>query len=147
MSLIDTSRFISLVLRHKPSCAGITLDSHGWADVNELIAGVNKKHPLDMRLLEEIVATDEKGRYSFNEDNPTEEFIGPIALTSTVFTRKVHIMNAQIIVIPAIKIFLFFIVFPPKIQNTVAPMIRCHGRFSVTNNSPYTRREWRLHIL
>lgn len=68
MSLIDTSRFISLVLRHKPSCAGITLDAHGWADVNELIAGVNKKHPLDMRLLEEIVATDEKGRYSFNED-------------------------------------------------------------------------------
>ena len=68
MSLIETSRFISLVLRHKPSAAGITLDCHGWADVNELIAGVAKRHPIDMRLLEEIVENDGKGRYSFSED-------------------------------------------------------------------------------
>lgn len=68
MNLARTSRYISLVLRHKPEAAGITLDEHGWADVGELIAGVSKTHPLTMELLEEIVRTDEKQRYSFNED-------------------------------------------------------------------------------
>ncbi len=64
----STSKFISLILRHKPETIGITLDEHGWADVNELIAGVSKTHPLDMAFLERIVAEDEKQRYSFNED-------------------------------------------------------------------------------
>ena len=68
MDLTRTSRYISLVLRHKPEEAGITLDEHGWADVSELIAGVNRTHPLTMELLDEIVRTDEKRRYSFNED-------------------------------------------------------------------------------
>ena len=47
---------------------GITLDEHGWADVEALIEGVNKTHPLDMVSLERIVAEDEKQRYSFNEE-------------------------------------------------------------------------------
>ncbi len=65
-----TSVFISLVLRHKPSAAGIELDEHGWAKVDELIKGVNStgKYTLDMTKLEEIVRTDNKQRYSFNED-------------------------------------------------------------------------------
>lgn len=33
------SVFLSLVLRHKPEAAGISLDSHGWADVKLLIKG------------------------------------------------------------------------------------------------------------
>ena len=40
----DTSKFISLILRHKPEVIGITLDEHGWANVEELIEGVNKTH-------------------------------------------------------------------------------------------------------
>ena len=64
----NTSKYISLILRHKPETIGITLDEHGWADVSELIAGVSKTHPLDMEDLERIVAEDEKQRYSFNED-------------------------------------------------------------------------------
>ena len=65
----NTSKFISLILRHKPETAGISLDEHGWADVQELIDGVNRTggHALDIDLLEEIVRTDEKQRYSFNE--------------------------------------------------------------------------------
>lgn len=35
-----TSVFISLILRHKPEVIGINLDAHGWADVQELIAGI-----------------------------------------------------------------------------------------------------------
>ena len=42
MSDKETSKFISLILRHKPDVIGITLDEHGWADVSELIAGVSK---------------------------------------------------------------------------------------------------------
>jgi putative RNA 2'-phosphotransferase len=68
MSEKGTSKFISLILRHKPETIGISLDEHGWAKVDELIAGVNKTHPIDMGLLEKIVAEDEKQRYSFNED-------------------------------------------------------------------------------
>ncbi len=69
MSKKETSKFIALILRHKPEAIGITLDEHGWADVEELIAGVSRKHPLDRELLEEIVRTDEKQRFAFNEDH------------------------------------------------------------------------------
>ncbi len=64
----STSKLIALVLRHKPEEIGITLDEHGWANVNELIAGIARTQPFDMTALEEIVSTDEKQRYSFNED-------------------------------------------------------------------------------
>lgn len=63
------SKFISLVLRHKPQAAHITLDEHGWADVKELLNGINDTgRKIDMAVLEEIVATDNKQRYSFNQD-------------------------------------------------------------------------------
>lgn len=68
MNLTKVSKYISLILRHKPETIGISLDEHGWVNVKELIEGVNKIHKLDMETLEEIVATDEKQRYSFNED-------------------------------------------------------------------------------
>ena len=40
-SLTGTSRFISFILRHKPEVIGITPDEHGWADVDDMIAGIN----------------------------------------------------------------------------------------------------------
>ena len=69
MSKKDLSKFISLVLRHKPEVAGITLDEFGWANVNQLLANMNRNgRQIDMCLLENIVDTDSKRRYSFNED-------------------------------------------------------------------------------
>lgn len=68
MSLTNTSKFISLILRHKPETIGITLDEHGWASVSELLEGISKKQYIDMAMLEKIVVTDSKQRYSFNED-------------------------------------------------------------------------------
>ena len=68
MRLKETSKFLSLILRHKPETIGICLDEHGWANVDELIAGIAKSHEFNMDILEEIVRTDEKQRYSFNED-------------------------------------------------------------------------------
>lgn len=68
-NLKKLSVFISLVLRHKPDEAHITLDEHGWANVEELLAGINDTgRKIDMDILEEIVRTDNKQRYSFNED-------------------------------------------------------------------------------
>lgn len=69
MSDRRTSRYLCLILRHKPEVIGITLDEHGWADVEALIEGVSRTHDLDREILERIVAEDEKGRYSFNEDH------------------------------------------------------------------------------
>ena len=68
MNINETSKFISLILRHKPETIGISLDEHGWADVDELIAGISRTHELNKDILEEIVRTDDKQRYSFNED-------------------------------------------------------------------------------
>lgn len=68
MSLTDTSKYMSLILRHKPEAIGISLDEHGWANVDELIEGIAKTHKFNMAILEEIVRTDNKQRYSFNED-------------------------------------------------------------------------------
>ena len=67
-SAVRISRYISMILRHHPEKAGVSLDEHGWADVDALIAGVSKVHPLTRELLEEIVRTDDKQRYSFSED-------------------------------------------------------------------------------
>ena len=35
--LVKTSKFLSLVLRHKPEEIGLVLDENGWADIDELI--------------------------------------------------------------------------------------------------------------
>ena len=65
------SKFISMILRHKPEVIGITLDEHGWADVNELIKGINdtgEEVEFSKDTLEAIVKTDKKQRYSFSQD-------------------------------------------------------------------------------
>ena len=69
MTKNETSKFIALILRHKPETIGITLDEHGWANVEELVAGIAKQQAFDRDMLEEIVRTDSKMRYSFNEDH------------------------------------------------------------------------------
>jgi putative RNA 2'-phosphotransferase len=71
MSLDKIGSFLCFALRHRPDQVGIELDEHGWANVDELISGVNRVHPemnLDIDLLSEIVRIDNKTRYSFNED-------------------------------------------------------------------------------
>lgn len=64
----DLGKYIALILRHKPEVIGIALDEHGWANVQELIDGIDKDYDFDMSKLEEIVERDTKQRYSFNMD-------------------------------------------------------------------------------
>ena len=66
---IQMGKFLSLVLRHKPEVIGLTLDKHGWADVNELLVCMKRSgKTLSFDMLEKIVNENDKHRYSFNED-------------------------------------------------------------------------------
>lgn len=52
MNIEKLSKFISLILRHKPEEIGITLDDFGWAKVEDLINGINKSgRKIDMDIL------------------------------------------------------------------------------------------------
>ena len=62
--LIKKSKFLSLILRHKPSKIGLVLDKNGWADVKELL----EKAQMDIKTLEKVVATNDKKRFAFNDD-------------------------------------------------------------------------------
>ena len=62
----SAGRLLSRILRYEPGAAGICLDRYGWADVNELIRGIQKKRSFSRAMLEELVRGDEKRRYSFN---------------------------------------------------------------------------------
>lgn len=69
MDLQSISKYMSLILRHKPEVIGIYIDEHGWANVEKLIQGIAKNNPgFNMEALEEIIKTDNKQRYSFNDD-------------------------------------------------------------------------------
>ena len=69
MDLQNISRYMSLILRHRPEVISISLDEHGWADVDDMINGIAEKNEgFNMEILEEIVKTDNKQRYSFNAD-------------------------------------------------------------------------------
>lgn len=62
------SKFLSLVLRHKPEKIGIDLDENGWTQVSQLIEK-SKKHGIDIdfEILSAIVATSDKKRFAFDE--------------------------------------------------------------------------------
>jgi putative RNA 2'-phosphotransferase len=67
--LFKVSKFLSLVLRHKPEEIGLTLDANGWADVEELIRLANQYgHRLNLPLLDRVVAENDKKRFAFSED-------------------------------------------------------------------------------
>lgn len=62
-------RFLSLVLRHQPQAAGITLDRHGWAEVDALLAGCARAgKAMSREDLLRIVRENDKQRYSLSPD-------------------------------------------------------------------------------
>lgn len=64
------SKFLSLILRHQPGTVGIKLDDAGWVGVDALLSAINR-HPnkitLDRKSLEQIVDSNDKQRFEFNE--------------------------------------------------------------------------------
>lgn len=67
--LKQISKFMSLVLRHKPETIGLQLNENGWADVQELIDKMNATGAdVTLELINTIVETNDKKRFVFNED-------------------------------------------------------------------------------
>ncbi|WP_234735210.1 RNA 2'-phosphotransferase [Tellurirhabdus bombi] len=63
------SKVLSLILRHRPAFADITLDANGWADVPLLLRNLQEKgYRIDFDILKHIVATNSKQRFSLSED-------------------------------------------------------------------------------
>ena len=68
-NLQTISRFLSLVLRHKPHELGIVLDQNGWADVPELLQKMQQKgFDINLEILQTIVANNNKQRFKLNSD-------------------------------------------------------------------------------
>lgn len=67
------SKFLSLVLRHRPEKIGITLDPAGWARVDQMLDGFRKNGlTLSRKELEEVVRQSNKQRFTLSDDG---EFI------------------------------------------------------------------------
>ncbi len=72
--LLSVSKFLSLVLRHKPELIGLTLDQNGWAGVEDLIRLANQHGTrlngtrLTRPLLMQVVADNEKKRFALSDN-------------------------------------------------------------------------------
>jgi putative RNA 2'-phosphotransferase len=67
--LIRTSKFLSLILRHKPQTIGLSTDAHGWVSIQALLDAANiYNHPISRELLDEVVFTNDKKRFSYSPD-------------------------------------------------------------------------------
>lgn len=62
------SKFLSLVLRHKPEEIGLTLDEGGWVSVECLIEACQARgKSFTLAELREVVETNDKKRFTFDE--------------------------------------------------------------------------------
>jgi putative RNA 2'-phosphotransferase len=63
------SKYLSLVLRHNPAAAGVTLDAEGWVGVEDLLEGAARHGRSFTRdELEEVVRNSDKQRFAFSLD-------------------------------------------------------------------------------
>ncbi len=55
---------LAFILRHKPENYGLSIDTHGWVSVKDLLEACE----YTPEFLDELVTADNKGRYVYNED-------------------------------------------------------------------------------
>jgi putative RNA 2'-phosphotransferase len=68
-ALKSKSKFLSLILRHKPEVIGITLDENGWTGIEELIEKAQLHgFPLSLNELLTIIASNDKQRFALSSD-------------------------------------------------------------------------------
>ena len=69
MNEVKISKFLSLVLRHKPEEIGLSLDANGWASVDDLIKKCTTYgKEFTREELNQVVANNDKKRFAFSED-------------------------------------------------------------------------------
>ena len=81
---VRISKYLSLVLRHEPSAADLTLDAEGWADIAELLGGAARRgFPFSRPELDEVedLAKKVSGTFGGDQQNPSES--GPWPRTSS----------------------------------------------------------------
>jgi putative RNA 2'-phosphotransferase len=65
----QASKFLSYVLRHEPEAIGLRLDDQGWASIEDLVTLTKGREvPLSRELIEAVVATNDKQRFSISPD-------------------------------------------------------------------------------
>jgi putative RNA 2'-phosphotransferase len=62
--LVKKSKYLSLILRHDPAKANLTLDEHGWVLVNTLLKSIG----WGLFELVEVVQENDKKRFEFSEN-------------------------------------------------------------------------------
>ncbi|MAM08853.1 MAG: RNA 2'-phosphotransferase [Rhizobiaceae bacterium] len=63
------SKFLSRVLRHEPELIGMSLGRGGWVQVDTLLRSMKRAgHPLTPDALRQIVAENDKQRFTLSED-------------------------------------------------------------------------------
>lgn len=63
------SKFLSYILRHQPEAIGITLDSNGWINIDNLILQANQYNEyLTREIIEQVVKSSDKKRFTISDD-------------------------------------------------------------------------------
>jgi putative RNA 2'-phosphotransferase len=66
---IQTSKFLSFILRHKPGAISLELDHAGWARIEDLIkCAADHGRLLDEPLIRRVVETNDKRRFCISRD-------------------------------------------------------------------------------
>ena len=66
---VEISKFLSYILRHEPESINLTLDSEGWAEINELVQLANTSgNNITLEQIHSTVENDKKGRFSVSSD-------------------------------------------------------------------------------
>lgn len=69
MTDTSLSKFLSLVLRHKPETINLALNEQGWAKIDDLLIKMRQAGKvIDRERLEKIVASNDKRRFSISTD-------------------------------------------------------------------------------
>jgi putative RNA 2'-phosphotransferase len=69
MNKIEISKFLSLILRHKPDEIGLYIDEYGWAAISEIVTKSKEKGlNISVEMILEVAATSEKKRFAISED-------------------------------------------------------------------------------
>lgn len=66
--VVAASRFLSLVLRHRPDLIGLVLDEAGWADIDALVALAQPHQALTRALVDRAVAENDKNRFEIDAE-------------------------------------------------------------------------------
>lgn len=62
------SKYLALILRHRPDAGGLELDAQGWADVDAVVEAVRARFgAFDRAQLQRLVLTNDKQRYAFDD--------------------------------------------------------------------------------